>query len=289
MLKISLCAATLLTFGVATHASAQSGSWSGAYVGVVAGASSAKPYGYYHGYFYNYGPTPDQSASSPTPSPTPTPTTTPSPSDTPSSTPAPSTTPTTAPAPATVGGLSGGAGSGATTGYISYTLNKQFTDGTVALTGGYNIQRGKWVLGVDGDFGFIGGSGGGTNLDPGGSGRWDKLRIDYGGHARLRFGYDLGQWMPYFGAGAVFDEIYASHYGISPATIQPMVWSQEHMRLGWTVGVGVETHLSQGWNFRAEYLRDYFGKDTNQWVQDVLFSYNSINVDVIRVGLVKHF
>ena len=51
MLKTSLCAATLLTFGVATHASAEVGSWSGAYVGVMAGASSAKPYGYYHGYF----------------------------------------------------------------------------------------------------------------------------------------------------------------------------------------------------------------------------------------------
>ena len=193
------------------------------------------------------------------------------------------------PTPTTVGGLPGSNGSGNTTGYISYTLDQQFTDGTVAVAAGYNMQHGKWVLGVDGDFGFVGGSGGGTKVDPGGSGRWDKLRIDYGGHARLRGGYDMGKWMPFFAGGAVFDEVYASHYGISPYTTQPMIWSQEHMRLGWTIGVGVDAHLNNGWTFRAEYMRDYLGKDTNQWVQDTLYSYNSINVDVIRVGLVKHF
>ena len=40
---------------------------------------------------------------------------------------------------------------------------------------------------------------------------------------------------------------------------------------------------------RGEYSRDYLGKYTNQWVQDQLYSYESINIDVVRFGIAKRF
>jgi hypothetical protein len=40
---------------------------------------------------------------------------------------------------------------------------------------------------------------------------------------------------------------------------------------------------------RAEYARDYLGQVTNEWVQDILYSYTSINIDTVRVGVLKRF
>ena len=99
----------------------------------------------------------------------------------------------------------------------------------------------------------------------------------------------MGDWMPFFAGGVVMDEVTASHWGVSPASPTPMTWTQQGPRVGWTVGVGVEKHLGPAWNVRAEYMRDYLAKQTYQWVSNVLYSYTSINTDVIRVGLTRRF
>jgi opacity protein-like surface antigen len=275
MFKVALGAISILALG-AGSAAAEEGSWSGGYAGVLAGASRSSPYGYYHGYYFVPAPTPTPAPTTTTPTTTPAPTTT---------TPTPTTTPTTTPSTGSTG-----AGSGVPAGYISYNINRQFTDANVALTGGYNVQVGRWVVGGDIDFGYLGGSGGIKVVDPGGSGRYDVLKMDWGGHARGRVGWDMGAWLPYASAGAVFDDVYAAHFGVSPTPPNdPMLWSQKGVRVGYSLGLGVDAKLADGWMFRAEFLRDYLGKQTYQWVQDQLFSYTSINIDTLRVGVIRRF
>jgi opacity protein-like surface antigen len=288
MFKIALGVISILSLG-AGAAAAEEGSWGGGYAGVLAGASRSTPYGYYHGYFFNQNGNQVVAGSPTTPAPA-TPTPTPSPTPSPAAPDTTTTTTTTTTTPPPPPNTTTGSGAAAPTGYISYNINQQFTDANVALAGGYNIQRGHWVAGVDGDIGYIGGSGGIQSIDPGGSGRYDRLKLDWGGHFRGRVGRDMGGWLPYAAAGVVFDDVFASHFGISPASLTtPMTWSQKSVRVGWTVGVGVDKQLANGWAFRAEYLRDYLGKQTYQWVQDQLFSYTSINIDTLRVGVIKRF
>ena len=156
--------------------------------------------------------------------------------------------------------------------------------------GGYNFQRGRLVYGVEFDYGAIAGSGGSMVVDPGGSGRYDIVRIDSGGHFRGRIGYDIKGWLPYFAAGAVFDDVYAAHWGVSPTSGgAAQLFQQKNMRVGWTAGFGVDRDLGAGWSVRGEYMRDYLSRYTNQWVQDQLYSYTSFNVDVFRVGLSRRF
>lgn len=267
MLKIALGVMSILALG-AGSAAAQEASWAGGYFGVVAGASQSSPYGYYHGYFY--------------------------PTDT-GNTGGGGTT-TTPGGTGGSGGTGGTAGSGATVpptsttpGYISYTINKRFTDANFAASLGYNMQMGRWVVGGDVDAGYIGGSGGIKVIDPGGSGRYDTLSMDFGGHARARVGYAMGGWLPYASAGAVFDDVTASHWGVSPTSPTPMLWTQSGVRVGYSLGVGVDKQMPGGWMIRGEYARDYLGRQTYQWVQDLLYSYTSVNIDTVRVGVFKRF
>ena len=261
MHKYTIAAASMLILSAAgAAAAADLDSWTGAYGGLLVGGSQSTPYGYYHGYFY--------------------------------------TPPTTGTGSS---GATGGATSGATAytpptagaapaGYISYTINKQFADATAAGALGYNWQSGRWVFGADGDFGWVGGSGGGKTIDPGGSGRYDIVRIDDAGHLRGRLGYDIGGWLPYAAAGMNFDQVYAAHWGISPASpVDPQLFTSAGMQVGWTAGVGLDKAMGDGWVIRTEYMRDYLSRRTYQWVPGQLFSYSAVNIDVFRVGMAKRF
>jgi len=278
MRKIGIILGALLASAAATAAAAQATNWSGPYVGVLAGGSQSKPYGYYHGYYYNLGG---------------------------------GGTDTSGGAGTTGGtGATGGAGAasggGGTTppgttvtppspgatpaGYISYNIDKSFGDFNFAGVGGYNFQRGRWVYGLEFDYGAVAGSGGATVVDPGGSGRYDIVRIDSSGHFRGRIGYDFMGWLPYFAAGAVVDNVYAAHWGVSPTSGgAAQLFNDRTMRVGWTAGVGVDRDLGDGWTMRGEYMRDYLGRYTDQWVTDQLYSYTSFNIDVFRVGVMKRF
>lgn len=273
MNKLSLVAGAMLASAVATAAAAQTTDWAGPYAGVETGESSAAPYGYYHGYYYNLGNGGATGGSGTS---------------------------------TTTGGTTSGSGAGAYTppgttatpptagatpaGYISYNIDKSFQDFTIAGFAGYNMQRGRWVYGLEGDYGDVAGSGGAMVVDPGGSGRYDIVRIDSGGHLRARFGYDVQGWLPYFTGGAVFDDVYAAHFGVSPASNGvAQLFTQANMRVGWSVGLGFDRQFAGGWILRGEYSRDYLGRYTNQWVPNQLFSYESFNVDVVRVGLAKRF
>lgn len=278
MHKLSLLAGAVLASAVATAAAAQTTNWAGPYVGIETGGSSASPYGYYHGYYYNLGggstaTTGGTTTGGNTSGGTTGGTTTGGGTATPPGTTA--TPPSSGAAPA---------------GYISYNINRKFTDFNFAGYGGYNMQSGRWVYGLEGDYGYVGGSRGSMVTDPGGSGRYDIVQIKSGGHLRARVGYDVQGWLPYFVGGAVLDDVYAAHWGVSPTSGGvAQLFTATNMRVGWSIGVGVDKDLGEGWRLRGEYSRDYLGKYTNQWVQDQLFSYESFNIDVFRVGVSKRF
>jgi len=103
-------------------------------------------------------------------------------------------------------------------------------------------------------------------------------------------GYDIGGWLPYAAAGMNFDQVYAAHWGISPASpVDPQLFTSAGMQVGWTAGVGLDKAMGDGWVIRTEYMRDYLSRRTYQWVPGQLFSYSAVNIDVFRVGMVKRF
>jgi outer membrane immunogenic protein len=126
----------------------------------------------------------------------------------------------------------------------SFGVGGGFIGGTV----GYNWQNGPWVLGLEGDYSWADISGSSTTCGfapPHACG----TTLESFGTFRGRFGYAVGPggtWLPYITGGLAAGEVHAWD-ALTPA-------SGSAFRVGWTVGVGIETVLSQNWTFKLEYL-----------------------------------
>jgi len=78
--------------------------------------------------------------------------------------------------------------------------SNDFTGGGLV---GANLQMGRWVWGAELDVGFL--NGGRTlNFDGMADVQSIKSEINWNGHARLRFGYDGGRFMPFIAGGLAF-------------------------------------------------------------------------------------
>lgn len=120
--------------------------------------------------------------------------------------------------------------------------------GMAGLTFGYNAQAGALVYGIE------------TDLDA----AWMKstnwafppcfgceVQLRYFGTLRGRLAYAVGQALPYVTAGLAYGGVSASSMVFGT--------SQTDVKLGWTVGAGVEYAVTGPWSVKAEYL--YFELD----------------------------
>jgi outer membrane immunogenic protein len=101
---------------------------------------------------------------------------------------------------------------------------------------GNNWQRGRIVMGLEGDFSKFNNhvGGGGTKFDE-----------DWMATARARLGYSMGRFLPYATGGLAMTDTVYKVSGIG---------SSENVQPGYAVGGGVDTMLTDHWFGRAEYL-----------------------------------
>ena len=107
---------------------------------------------------------------------------------------------------------------------------------------GYNFQADNWVVGVEADALLSGveGSGGGTNVDQ-----------EWSASLRLRAGYSLESFLLY-GTGGL---------AVSSTELAAGGGKDSETQLGWTVGAGIESLITDNVTARVEYrYSDYEDK-----------------------------
>jgi outer membrane immunogenic protein len=144
-------------------------------------------------------------------------------------------------------GINGGAGTG-TSRYnfdgLGVSSGDFDTSGwLVGGTVGYNFQRGKLLLGVEGDLDWADVSGStaacATSFHCG-------VKNNYLGTARGRVGYELlYHIIPYVTGGVAVGDI---------TTNVPGFGSESDTRIGWTAGAGLEFPVTQNISAKVEYL-----------------------------------
>jgi outer membrane immunogenic protein len=116
---------------------------------------------------------------------------------------------------------------------------------------GANLQMGRWVWGAELDVGFL--NGGRTlNFDNMADVQSIKSEINWNGHARLRFGYDGGRFMPFIAGGLAFAETDATFVAGSETE------RHNQLRTGASLGAGVDFLLRDNWLGRVEYIYDRY-------------------------------
>jgi len=143
----------------------------------------------------------------------------------------------------------------------SPTVNSSgFTGGIEA---GYNWQLGRFVLGVEADFDYLGlkGSQSGGGAFPVGAGTFatsNSVQTSWLFTARPRVGVLFGGLLLYGTGGlAVTDPQFNS--AKTDTFAQNEAASFSTTRVGWTIGGGGEYALGNGWSLKAEYLYADFG------------------------------
>jgi outer membrane immunogenic protein len=120
------------------------------------------------------------------------------------------------------------------------------------IQAGYNYQFGNgFVLGVEGDWSF-------ANLHDGDEGVFGfffpsatrvDLEIDQLATIQARFGYAVGQWLPFVTLGWGFAHVERSAFNEDFGVDS----SEEKWHNGWTIGAGVEYAIDDHWSVKGEY------------------------------------
>jgi opacity protein-like surface antigen len=177
--------------------------------------------------------------------------------------------------------LNGGAGIPVLTPGAGGDGSYSVAGGLLGATLGYNWQKRPWVVGLEGDYALanIAGSSstcGAASPVP----HACATRVDSVGTLRGRIGYAVGAtdtWLPYVTGGVAVGELKASD-SLLPA-------SGGDVRVGWTVGAGLEVGLTQNWTARIEYLYlDLGNRQTFDVVPGVPENV-SFTANIVRAGI----
>ncbi|MGZ3360666.1 MAG: outer membrane protein [Xanthobacteraceae bacterium] len=143
-----------------------------------------------------------------------------------------------------------------------------FTGGAQA---GYNWQRGRWVLGGEADFSWLG-AGSAVRVSP----FWVtdpfinymdmSSRYDWLSTARLRAGVlvtpDL---LLYATGGLAITQVVDSATHTYPTFPSTGTWSERRTLYGAALGGGLEYGFAPNWSVKAEYLHAFFNNVNPQW------------------------
>ncbi len=144
---------------------------------------------------------------------------------------------------------------------------------------GYNRAYGNLIVGVEGDLSF--GEIDGTS--PCSNPSWTcEAKIKNSATLRGRVGTVAG-------GNFLFASLGYSAAKVEMATINSggTVYPDSHTLFGWTVGVGAERPLQNGWNMRGEILyTDYNGTD---FQTDISYPEMGASVTTLRVGVSRKF
>lgn len=164
-----------------------------------------------------------------------------------------------------------------------------FTGGFIS---GANMQHGNFVWGIETDIGLLTGS---KNFGPlrtlfPGNAAIDSIetKLRYNAHARLRFGWSMGSWMPFIATGVAYSNTRSTltdtQNGSAPDTL-----SITQDRVGYTIGGGIDWMISPNWIARVEYLHDrYLNAGFALPVQED-GQHLELNANIVRVAALYRF
>jgi opacity protein-like surface antigen len=179
-------------------------------------------------------------------------------------------------------------------------VDPEFAGNVVGGQAGYNVQVGKLVFGVEGDYGFSNAIGGKScpAAAAGGNGFFFTCDAEADRLASItgRLGITWGRALFYGKGGWAAGDISASAH-LNPGTagganigvplalpVKTTNWAN-----GWTVGGGMEFALTNNWSAKAEYMHFDLGSDRYQ-VNDIPETVDAATRgDVVRVGINYHF
>jgi outer membrane immunogenic protein len=136
---------------------------------------------------------------------------------------------------------------------------------------GVNWQTGNFVWGLEGDGGWSTADHGadGTNFS------WFKDRFI--GNLRVRAGVAADRALFYVAGGAAFTDLKISHGGSDLAS---------EMRVGWTVGAGIDYAATQNLVLRLEYLYAGFGEKNYTFIGNDVHRVNYDNQNTVRAAAI---
>lgn len=176
---------------------------------------------------------------------------------------------------------------------ITGSVDINSTSYTAGVTAGYNLQVSPtWLVGIEGDFGYLGGRQLFVEYDN------DFLNVGAKNHwyatLRGRLGYVTGPSLIYFTGGVGFVNVTDTFGGNFEGGVTPAPVSSSTTTTGGVIGAGIETKLSRNWSTKTEYLYIDGGGDhafqSNPSPANSLASTNfSHSYQVIKTGLNYRF
>jgi outer membrane immunogenic protein len=162
-------------------------------------------------------------------------------------------------------GIEGGGGFGSTshTNVLFPMANSggsaDLRGGLAGVTYGYNWQFGHIMTGLEGDFSWSSIRDTFTSVNglptfcPAGFPCFTNLQ--WLGTDRARLGYAQDSVLVYLTGGVAYGDVYATILNAGPFGID----TETHMRVGYTVGGGIEAKIYRNWSVKLEYLYVDFG------------------------------
>ena len=202
------------------------------------------------------------------------------------------------------GGLNGGYGWGGDTlnvtvapGGFSGSVGDLDLDGWFAgLQGGYNLQNGSTVFGIEGDFQW-------ANMDdsltfaapPALVSLNANAEIDMFATLRGRLGHAQGRTLWYITGGVAFANIDMSASLVT--AVGTGAFSSSDWKTGWVAGAGVEHALNESWSIKLEYQYLDFSsvtfngieRDANQIPIGAIAATFDPSIHTVRLGLNGRF
>jgi opacity protein-like surface antigen len=160
---------------------------------------------------------------------------------------------------------------------------------------GYNVQRGKIVLGLEGDYGFSNARGGKSCDDLGGL---LGFAFDFTCEAKVhtlasltgRIGHTWGRALFYAKGGVAFGEVTVQTSENTGAPQPPSgtpVNGETKWLTGWTIGGGMEFALTDRWSAKAEYMYYDLGRERFN-IDNGLVADAEVDGSTVRIGVNLH-
>ncbi|QKC86387.1 porin family protein [Mesorhizobium sp. NZP2077] len=187
-----------------------------------------------------------------------------------------------------IGAVAGYGWGSQTYNYVPATLSVDFdANGFVGgLTGGYNWQNDRFVLGVEGDISYAN-IRGDVLEPPVGAPCYIEgcsAKVSWFGTGRARLGYAFENLLPYVTGGFAVGRVKGS--ADLGACGGGATCGYSDTRWGWSAGAGVEWAMNQHLSLKAEYLHVDLGKPDFEVVSTTS---DAIKLDTVRVGINYHF
>jgi opacity protein-like surface antigen len=157
---------------------------------------------------------------------------------------------------------------------------------------GYNVQAGRFVYGIEGDYGWSNARGG-KACTGGATPFFLTCEAEVNSLASLtgRLGYTLGRAMFYGKGGLAAGEVTAQTSQNQNLPLPPSntpVNGESNWHLGWTIGGGMEFALTDRWSAKAEYMYYDLGKESYR-IDNNLVADAETRGSTVRIGVNYHF